>query len=212
VSAQKNFPGNKHNMLTLVECVEKARGGHKWLVRCDCGTEKVISVRDVVSGHTKSCGCMTAAWRSANSGMATHRMTDTREYKSWCHMLSRCFSEKNPKYEYYGGRGITVCDAWAMSFAAFYEHMGSCPTGYTLDRIDCDGNYDPGNCRWADGKTQAQNRRFIKSVTVFGREMPVVEAERALDLGYGSIRNKAAKKGVTLQQAADHFERKWSAA
>lgn len=89
-----------------------------------------------------------------------HGMSRTKTYRSWSGAKSRCFNASNPAFEHYGGRGITMCDRWKDSFANFLEDMGECPpyAYWGLDRINNDGNYEPGNCRWADAHTQANNR------------------------------------------------------
>ena len=90
--------------------------------------------------------------------MATHGMTHTGVYRSWFAMRDRCEDPKAVSYKWYGGRGIKVCDAW-QDFLTFYRDMGDRPDGMTLDRINPDGNYEPGNCRWATAKEQAANKR-----------------------------------------------------
>ena len=88
----------------------------------------------------------------------------TRTYKKWSSMLQRCTNKRHPAWHYYGGRGIKVCDRWRDSFAAFLADMGKAPDGLSLDRINNDGNYEPGNCRWATSKEQAANRRHRTQV------------------------------------------------
>lgn len=203
----RHFAGTKYGMLTLLHLVERKLGGNKWLVRCDCGTEKVMYARDVCSGHTQSCGCTSNARRAEKH--ITHGLTETREYSTWCHILGRCNNPTDHKYSIYGGRGIKVCERWQLSFVNFLEDMGAAPVGHSIDRINNDGNYEPNNCRWANAKTQASNRRNVKKVLVFGNEMIAADAERFFGLHYYSIRQRANDLNETLQEAANHFCRKY---
>lgn len=90
---------------------------------------------------------------------------DSPTYKSWQHMKQRCYNPRKETYHLYGGRGVTVCDRWLTSFDNFLCDMGPRPDGYTLDRIDSDGDYEPSNCRWADIYTQNRNRVYRNSST-----------------------------------------------
>ena len=92
----------------------------------------------------------------------THRMTSSREYKSYTAMKERCLKESHKSYPRYGGRGITICDRWLAGFEFFYKDMGDRPERMTLDRIDNDEGYSPGNCRWATLKEQGQNQGTTK--------------------------------------------------
>lgn len=121
------------------------------LFRCDCGEEKEILIASVKAGATTSCGCV-----GAMTGK-THGMFYSPEYSSWRAARRRCNDPKNVNYARYGGRGIKFCDEWDASFEAFYAHIGPRLPGTTLERIDNDGNYEPGNVRWATPKEQQAN-------------------------------------------------------
>lgn len=138
-----------------------------WQTWCDCGMEKNIRADHLTSGVVQSCGCMRKERAAAASTLAclTHGMTGTQTYRSWSGMVQRCTNSKNPKYPDYGGRGVKVCERW-LSFDNFLADMGASPQGYSIDRIDVNGNYEPSNCRWASAKTQRSNRRDSAKVGV----------------------------------------------
>lgn len=130
-----------------------------WLCQCDCGNQSIAFASDLRSGRHQSCGCLQKECMTKH-GHAKRTTGYTITYSSWASMKYRCCNPKNPKFQYYGGRGISICDRWIKSFEAFLEDMGERPSkAYSIDRIDSDGNYEPSNCRWATRAEQSKNQR-----------------------------------------------------
>jgi hypothetical protein len=127
---------------------------------------------------------------------------NTPEYKAWVNARSRCHNESSPAYPDYGGRGVTMCERWRGSFQAFLEDMGPRPgKAYSLDRHpNNDGNYEPGNCRWATRREQAQNRRSTKLLTLNGETACVGEWERRQGFSHHTINNRL-KRGWSVEEA-----------
>jgi len=131
---------------------------------CDCGNEKVIALYSLKSGNSSSCGCghhdmlLERNQRLATHGASRGKKT-TPTYQSWNSMKERCNNPNHVGYKYWGGRGIRVCDRWMNSFSDFLADMGERKKGWSLDRIDCNGNYCPENCRWIPKQEQSKNRR-----------------------------------------------------
>lgn len=134
----------------------------------------------------------------------THGMSRTPEHRAWAKMKERCFNPNNKDWHIYGGRGITVCERWRNSFEAFFEDMGLKPSPrHSLDRYpDQDGNYEPGNVRWATARQQALNLRVNRLVTVNGETLPLKEACRRLGIAdrYKAV-HRRMKKGATFEEA-----------
>ena|SRR3990167_2056999 len=124
----------------------------------------------------------------------------TGTYNSWHSMKQRCYNKPNPYFHNYGGRGITVFSGW-HSFAGFLADMGNRPAGMTLDRINNDKNYEPGNCRWATKEVQMANRRDSRLYTYRGKNLCIAQWARRANISYATLTHRLLKKGWTISKA-----------
>lgn len=158
-----DISGRKFGHLTVLKHAGSSKGGEAlWQCRCDCGALTQVLSSDVRRSRTVSCGCVRAARLAGRHGEAS-RLYRTPEYRAWGAMLSRCTDANRKDFHRYGGRGICVCDRW-RDFESFLADILSSiarrpSSRYSLDRIDNDGNYEPGNVRWATASQQRQNQR-----------------------------------------------------
>ena len=167
----QNLTGRRFCKLTVIRLgpknAKKAKGGNRWECICDCGAIVNVRAGGLLSGGSKSCGC-----RRLDSNRSRRKSTTQRDhplYVIWRHVQRRCLDLRNPAYPDYGGRGITVCRQWVESLDCFAKDMGPRPSkAHSIDRIDNDGNYEPGNCRWATPKQQSGNRRSNVLITING--------------------------------------------
>ena len=162
----------KFSRLLVVEQSETIKGRRRWKCVCDCGKNTVVDALKLKNGHTKSCGCFALETRCANGRFKKkhgHNVNDgnTKLSRTWAAIKSRCYNKKTKGYQYYGGRGVKVCDRWLHSFENFVFDMGEPENNnMQIDRINTNGHYEPANCRWVNSKENAMNRRYCKQATL----------------------------------------------
>lgn len=161
-----DLTGQKFGRLNVIERSENFGRRTAWLCRCECGNEVRVRAEHLRGGRVNSCGCI----RKEAVAMLKFKHGEARkgecsaEFVAWCAAKARCFNVKSPRYPEWGGRGITMHPEWIDSFQAFLGHVGRRPSPkMTLDRIDNNGNYEPGNVRWASKSQQRINQRRMQA-------------------------------------------------
>ena len=191
----------------IAEAGREKRGDLLWECRCDCGKTVVTRASRVKSGRVKSCGCLVG--RRATEFHGRHLMSKHPVYKSFSAMKQRCCNPNNASFKDYGGRGIKVCERWlepdGKGFLNFLEDMGNRPEGMSLDRIDNDGNYEPGNCRWANLKKQANNTRKNVLVQWGSKRLSVSQLSKLLEVNRETLRYWVRKKGACEAEIRERF-------
>lgn len=178
-----DLTGQRYGQLVVRHRVDdgaSTSGGIRWRCSCDCGKDTVVPGPTLLRGHTQSCGCLR---RAKCRGIHRFRLSDNIKhgyarrgsihpiYSVWATMVQRCTNPRNPDFAFYGGRGITLCERWrefTYFLADVSAEIGDCPRGHTLDRINNDGGYEPGNIRWATRREQAHNSRRVRWLTANG--------------------------------------------
>lgn len=208
------LPGEIFERLTVIEQADPKlnKDGYKIYrvsCRCSCGNEVIVYESKLRYGSTRSCGCLQIESSTKNLPKSTHGMTRkdrprSTTYTCWVSMLARCNNPKSVGFHNYGARGIVVCERW-HKFENFLADMGERPPGLTLDRIRSEGNYEPGNCRWADWHTQENNRRDNRRVVIKGVNYTIAQASRFLGIDGTTIGNRAKRLGISYQEATNYY-------
>lgn len=184
----RDLLGVHFGKLVVTSFSGRRNGQTMWKARCECGSTYEYQSGNLLQGFSRGCrDCCTANLK--------HGLSRSPEYTCWHQMLQRCNSPKSKAYKYYGARGISVCKRWRDSFEAFYSDMGPRTSDkHSIDRINNDGNYEPGNCRWATAAEQARNqRREIKMLTCNGETLAVAEWADRLGVSRQRIHQRLAK-------------------
>lgn len=157
---KENLVGRRFGRLSVLSYA----GNSTWNCVCDCGRTSVVHTGALNFGTSQSCGCKAVETRLTAERVTTHGMSAKKIYGVWCGMKQRCGNPNSAAYKWYGGRGIRVCKDWYDSFETFYDYVRRLPCfgepEMTIDRINVDGNYEPGNVRWATWKEQAANKQI----------------------------------------------------
>lgn len=206
IHKKEDLVGRKYGKLTILEkldaryeCANKK--STFWKCQCDCGKIAELPGRLMLSGNTKSCGCYHREFK------ITHGKSrgKSRAYTSWADMKARCLNPNSEVYNYYGGRGILICDEW-LKFENFISDMGEPPTPtHTLDRKNTNGNYEPSNCRWATKEEQSNNTRRSLFVEYNNQRKTVAQWARIIKMPAHKLRAKYWK-GEMIFILSEYFK------
>lgn len=192
-----DYLGLRFGRLTVLERLprkSKTDTNARWLCRCDCGRATTVYGQDLKRGRTQSCGCLQAEVRMQ------HGMAHTPVYAVYKQMLQRCENPNSQAYENYGGRGIKVCDEW-HTFEKFFADMGDRPKGFSIDRIDVNGNYCKENCRWVVSKVQNNNKRNNRHIEFNGETHTLGEWAEKLGVEWTILRNRIDYYNWSIEKA-----------
>ena len=198
-----DMTGKVIDRLTVIEQAPYDGIGHiRWKCKCACGNEIVVRGNHLRRGNTRSCGCLNKeTCRETGKSQRVHGMSNTPEYRVWAGIKSRCLNEKNSAFKDYGGRGIAVCDSWVDSFEQFFNDMGARPSeDHSIDRICVDGDYAPGNCRWATVEEQQNNKRNSEKHLYVGEMLTVTQIAQRADVNYKTLSGRL-RRGLSLEEA-----------
>lgn len=187
--------GNTYGRLTVISRLPPVPNSHDswWLCKCSCGLTTNVRASSLKMNVTKSCGCFRVEAKLIH-GENPGNGRKTKEYRTWDHMIQRCTNTNKPEYKRYWGRGINVCEKWRNDFTAFLADVGRAPSNkHSLDRINNDGNYEPGNCRWATAKEQLNNRSNTVWIEHAGKRMTLTEWSRHLGITTGTLKFRLKK-------------------
>lgn len=193
-----DLTGKKFGRLTVVSYYFEGKDRYnRWNVKCDCGNESKVQYKKLISGETRSCGCL------RKEIITKHNKHGTSIYRAWSKIIQRCTNSNDPDYKDYGGRGINVCDKW-LKFNGFFEDMGEKPNGTSIDRINNNGNYCKENCRWINNQEQQNNKRNNINITYKNRTQTLAQWSLELGICRGTLKNRIKNMGWSVEKAFTH--------
>lgn len=211
ILSERNLTGKRFGKLTVIErlsCKKADGSAIHWRCRCKCGRESIV--RDQALRHKGQAACKCIHFR--HGGAPRKGMGSL--YTCWCRIRTKCFDSNHKDWDFYGGRGIRVCQRWRKSFAAFRDDVGEKPTSlHTLDRIDNDGHYSCGKCseccrrgwglnvQWATRREQSRNRRVCQRLTYQGRTQLLTDWARELGISASTICHRMKAYGWSAEKS-----------
>lgn len=188
-----DLTGQRFGKLIVLEKAGKAKDGHcTWKCKCDCGNETIVNSNNLRSGNTKSCGCGEKENLKKLHFKKVHGDSNSKLYAIWKSMRQRCNNSSNLMYNYYGGRGITVCQEWDNDYITFKNW--AIENGYSenlsIDRIDNNKGYSPENCRWATKIQQANNMRNNHYITLNNKTQSLTEWCKELNIKRDTVKSR----------------------
>ncbi len=201
MSKRINLTGCRFGRWVVMSYAGFQKGAAHWNCRCDCGHEVAVSASNLRSGASVSCGCYkTECQRNRVTHGHARIGKITRTYRAWYNMKTRCNNSTNKNFPDYGGRGVSVCDRWQSSFANFLEDMGECPPKHEIDRIDVNGHYEPGNCRWVMHIVNVRNTRANRILEFRGQSHCITEWAEIIGIQESTIRARL-RYGYSVDEA-----------
>ncbi|MDD5064951.1 MAG: hypothetical protein PHQ35_09390 [Phycisphaerae bacterium] len=194
-----DFTGRKFGRLTVIGREENKNSRVMWLCICDCGKNTIVDGRNLKTGTTKSCGCLSAELKTKR--FRKHYGIDVRLHRIWCGMRQRCFNANSKDFKNYGGRGVTICEAWER-FASFREWAlnNNYKENLTIERKNVNGNYEPSNCEWITNLEQANNKRCNIFITHNGETKTLAQWAEFLGVD-GTVLKRRINNGYPLEKA-----------
>lgn len=197
----KTMVGEKFGRLVVDSCAGRTKTRQlRWLCKCECGGETTTVTYKLKSGHTRSCGCLQK--ERAAKAQTRHGLCGSPTYESWRAMIARCTNQKDKSFQWYGLKGIKVCEPW-LKFDNFLSDMGERPSGHTIERIDVNAGYEKSNCKWTRANRQQANTSANVFVEHDGRRMCIADWAREFGMPYGLLQARL-RRGASMDEAVKH--------